>query len=241
MAKLLKLKAELEKLEAQIDEGEFVPGKEGCKQKSPNQIRGDIRKFMAENGMNQTRFLEKIGVNANSFNKFMNGVYKDQWSACQNGTYWAAAKYMACHKLQQKIAELEAPKAPKVSPAAVSAPAATVSGSSSSSMASWLGKRPAEGTDQTNDDIIGKQENQPPKKKSKDEVQQQLNAILAIDVPADGPVYHNCDEIRKMIDTFLITSGINQSAWLTAIDVQSNSLAKFRAMKGKGLFSTYDV
>ena len=145
MAKLLKLKAELEKLESSIDEGEFVPGKEGCKQKSPNQIRSEIRNFMAENGMNQTRFLEKIGVNANSFNKFMNGVYKDQWSACQNGTYWAAAKFMACHKLQQKIAELEAPKAPKVSSAAVSAPAVSASASSgSSSMASWLGKRPGD-------------------------------------------------------------------------------------------------
>ena len=32
-----------------------------------------------------------IGVNANSYGKFMHGKYKDPWSATQNGTYAAAA------------------------------------------------------------------------------------------------------------------------------------------------------
>ena len=38
-------------------------------------------------------FQKIIGVNANSWGKFMHGKYKDPWSATQNGTYWAAAYF----------------------------------------------------------------------------------------------------------------------------------------------------
>lgn len=39
-----------------------------------------------------------IGVNANSYGRFMTGKYKDQWSATQNGTYHAAAEFFAREK-----------------------------------------------------------------------------------------------------------------------------------------------
>ena len=55
------------------------------------------------------------------------------------------------------------------------------------------------------------QENQPPKKKSKEEIQQQIKAILAIDVPADGPIYHNCDEIRFILMMIIFDYFWNQS------------------------------
>jgi hypothetical protein len=32
-------------------------------------------------------------VGGPSYSKFMNGKYKDQWSACQNGTYSSAAYF----------------------------------------------------------------------------------------------------------------------------------------------------
>jgi hypothetical protein len=34
-----------------------------------------------------------LGVNSNSYNKFMNGKYKHQWSAAENQTYDAAARF----------------------------------------------------------------------------------------------------------------------------------------------------
>ena len=38
----------------------------------------------------------------------MKGNYKDAWSALENGTYWAAAKFLARNKLVSQIGELEA-------------------------------------------------------------------------------------------------------------------------------------
>jgi hypothetical protein len=55
----------------------------------------------------QTAWLKEIGVNNNSFGRFMSGSYKDQWAACQNGTYWSAAKFLACEAIQKKIRECE--------------------------------------------------------------------------------------------------------------------------------------
>jgi len=72
----------------------------GSKQKSPNMIRSELQKYIDEckaaGTMTQTRIIEKMGVNNNTFRRFMNPkTYKDQWSATQNGTYWAAAKLLA--------------------------------------------------------------------------------------------------------------------------------------------------
>jgi hypothetical protein len=55
-----------------------------------------------------------------------------------------------------------------------------------------------------------------PKKKSTAEMQAELAAILAVDVPEGGPVYANCDEVRKVINAFLTSSGINQTQWTPA-------------------------
>lgn len=56
-----------------MEEGTWVPTFGPLKkQKSPNQIR----KYIAESGINQTEFLRKINVNANSYGRFMNMKYK---------------------------------------------------------------------------------------------------------------------------------------------------------------------
>jgi DNA transposition AAA+ family ATPase len=65
-------------------------------------MRAEIRKHLAETGKNQTKFQGEIGVSAASYGKFMNGKYKDQWSAVQNGTYEAAGTYLAKYKIQKK-------------------------------------------------------------------------------------------------------------------------------------------
>ena len=48
-----------------------------------------------------------MGVNSNSFRKFMDpGTYKSQWSATQNGTYWAAAKLLAQVAYEKDLAKI---------------------------------------------------------------------------------------------------------------------------------------
>lgn len=60
---------------------------------TPNTLRGQIRKFLAATGCKITAFQKIIGVNSNSYNKYMNGKYKDQWSATANSTYSSAAYF----------------------------------------------------------------------------------------------------------------------------------------------------
>ena len=62
---------------------------------TPARLRSKITKLLASTDIKITEFQKMIGVNANSYGKFMqtgtNSKYKDPWSATQNGTYHAAA------------------------------------------------------------------------------------------------------------------------------------------------------
>jgi hypothetical protein len=60
---------------------------------TPNRLRGQINKLLQNTDLKIGEFQRMLGVNANSYGKFMTGKYKDQWSATQNGTYWAAAYF----------------------------------------------------------------------------------------------------------------------------------------------------
>lgn len=58
-------------------------------------IRGELQRHMDKNDMTQAAMIRLLSVNNNSFRKFMNpGTYKNMWSATENGTYWAAAKFL---------------------------------------------------------------------------------------------------------------------------------------------------
>ena len=210
-----RLEEELESLLCKIEGGEFVPCSSSGKQISPNSMRAEIRKHLAETGKNQTKFQSEIGVSAASYGKFMNGKYKDQWSAVQNGTYEAAGTYLAKYKIQKKIEDLTSKKA--------EANTKKVNSSDNSSKNTST-KRPAEAAGD---------ENAPPTKKSKNDMDNQLAAINAV-VVGETPVYANCDEMRQMINKYLISSGVNQTRWLKSIGVGANSLGAFRKMKGKG-------
>ena len=98
--------------DAQCDDADWVPTTAGGKQISPNRLRGQITRYIAASvpkGGKTAWVHSELGVNGNSFNKFMKGAYKDQWSACQNGTYWAAARFFA----RQKVAAKSNPAAAK--------------------------------------------------------------------------------------------------------------------------------
>lgn len=60
---------------------------------TPARLRSQINKLLQDTNIKITEFQKIIGVNANSYGKFMHGKYKDAWSATQNGTYWSAAYF----------------------------------------------------------------------------------------------------------------------------------------------------
>ena len=87
------------------EEDGFIPRTASGKQKSPNQIRGELQCYIDSSNETQTAIIEELGVNSNSFRKFMNPkTYKNQWSALQNGTYWAAGRFLARKAHEAKTA-----------------------------------------------------------------------------------------------------------------------------------------
>lgn len=87
------------------DEPDFVPRTSSGKQKSPNMIRSELQKYIDSSTETQTAIIDRMGVNSNSFRRFMNPkTYKNQWSATDNGTYWAAARLLAQANYEKKQA-----------------------------------------------------------------------------------------------------------------------------------------
>jgi len=73
----------------------WVPRTKSGKQRTPNMIRNELQKYIDASTETQTAIVAKMGVHSNSFRNFMDpGSYKNQWSALQNGTYWAAAQLL---------------------------------------------------------------------------------------------------------------------------------------------------
>lgn len=62
----------------------FVPRTASGKQKSPNQIRGELQRYIDDSGQTKTAVMNQLGVSPPSFYKFMDPKsYKNQWSATQ--------------------------------------------------------------------------------------------------------------------------------------------------------------
>lgn len=89
------------------EEEYWVPMTATGKQKTPNQIRNEIQRYIDEcnaNGtLNQTQIVRKMGLNYSSFSKFMNPKsYKNQWLATKNMTYLAGAKFLEEVKMEKE-------------------------------------------------------------------------------------------------------------------------------------------
>lgn len=85
------------------EEDGWVPTMTNGKQKTPNRIRGELQRYIDESSETQTAIINRMRVNGNTFRRFMNSkTYKDQWSAVQNGTYWAAARLLEQERMQKK-------------------------------------------------------------------------------------------------------------------------------------------
>ena len=309
MARLEKLQKQLAELNELIEGGEgYIPRTASGKQRSPNQIRSEIRAYLQESQVPKTKFFKELGVNSKTHSTFMAGAYKDQWSAVQNGTYFAAAQFLDVYKLEKQIAEIIGNKESKAALKAnksvlgkrkvdtMSSPtptAATVDTEDDdedfdgydeevvynddkvmhdddddddeeeedddedyiarpSTIATTTTSKPATASGALKaliQNLTGsagpstttvkapkaKATSTTPGKQAKAAFQQELATITAVDVPENCPVYANCDEVRRMIEAYLISPGVNQSAWLKAIgNVNNKSLTSFRKMKGKG-------
>ena len=220
---LLKLQEELENFDNN-QENDENDGEKREKLISPNTLRSNIRKYLSESGSTQSKLISELGVNSNSYNKFMNGVYKDQWSALQNGTYYKAKTFLERYKIQKKINDLTQKM-----------------NASKENVEPINGKRSHDGSimnffpSTSSSSTSTAPSMNPPLKKNKSQIISELTNITEVPIDEDCPVYANCDEMRKVIDKFLMTSGVNQTLWLNAIGgAQANSLNSFRNMNGKG-------
>ena len=83
--------------------GGWFPRTKSGKQRTPNQIRNELQKYIDTSNKTQSEVMSQLGVNSGSFYKFMNpGNYKNQWNATQNGTYWAAARFLEKERKRPK-------------------------------------------------------------------------------------------------------------------------------------------
>jgi len=73
-------------------------------------------------------------------------------------------------------------------------------------------------------------------KETKEKKQEELKVLLAkvakVDLPDDLAIYDDCDEVRSKLLIFLAESGMNQSALLSLLNINSNSWGKFMKYKG---------
>eukprot|EP00574_Skeletonema_japonicum_P014646 CAMPEP_0201714752 /NCGR_PEP_ID=MMETSP0593-20130828/1091_1 /ASSEMBLY_ACC=CAM_ASM_000672 /TAXON_ID=267983 /ORGANISM="Skeletonema japonicum, Strain CCMP2506" /LENGTH=556 /DNA_ID=CAMNT_0048204055 /DNA_START=48 /DNA_END=1718 /DNA_ORIENTATION=- len=204
--------AEDEDDKAWEEEG-WVPRTKGGKQKSPNVIRGELQRYIdkckANRTSTQTAIIEKMGVNNNTYRRFMNPkTYKDQWSALQNGTYWAAAKLLE----EVKYTEENAKKKSSSAGGSAKRKAAATTSSSTTCAATAA---PAS------------------KKSKKDQAIELVNRINAVeDVSYDCAIYDSCPVVVAKIKEFLNRDGVTKALLLKAFgDINSNSLGRFLSGK----------
>jgi hypothetical protein len=155
--------------------------------------------------MTQSQIMEKMGVNGNSFYKFMNPKsYKDQWSATQNGTYWAAAKLLEQVKYDKERAK---------------------------QLAKLSGKRKSDDIDNITAAPAAAKKS---KSQVQLEALQLIQRIHNIEGVPNTPVYDSCPQLVKKMKSFLERPGMTKSNLCLALgSINGNSLNTFLAGKGQ--------
>ena len=164
----------------------------------------------------------RLSLSYSSFSKFMNPkTYKNQWSACQNRTYWSAARFLEQYKHEQKISKKTA--------------AAAAAGSSNK-------KRMSNSNDENNangsDAAAGPAAAKKSKAEAKKEIETYMEHIMATTLPhgTDGPacsrVYDGCPETVKKIKDFYKRDGVTKASSCRAIgNINTNSMNHFLMKK----------
>ena len=220
----------------------WIPRTPSGQQKSPDMIRNELRQYIAEckrtNTSTQTAIIQIMGVNNNSFRKFMNpDTYKDPWSAVQNSTYWAGAKLL--EKVNAEIRRAGATGVVDDSKKRMFA------GSTAGVRTNATKKRKGNTQSSTNITSVAATATafttstaKPAKKtkaQAKLEIQNLIQRVNAIpDVSYQNGVYDSCPEIVTKIKNFLKRDGATKAILLTALgNINSNSMNRFLAGKGQ--------
>ena len=168
------------------------------------------------------RIIEQMGVNNNSFRRFMNpATYKDKWSAVDNGTYWAAAKLLARLAHEKEVAKQSSSGKRKATTTTKAADGTTATATTETA---------------TKKAKTSGEESQAPRKKSsadlKLEALQLIDRINAVGGVPENIVYDTCPQVVAKIKEFLQRDGMTKANLLAALgDLNSNSLNKFLSGK----------
>lgn len=171
------------------------------------------------------RIIEQMGVNNNSFRRFMNpATYKDKWSAVDNGTYWAAAKLLARLAHEREVAKQSSSSGKRKATTTTTTKAAD--GTAATATTEKATKKAKTSGD----------ESQAPRKKSSAdlrlEAMQLIDRINAVGGVPENIVYDTCPQVVAKIKEFLQRDGMTKANLLAALgDLNSNSLNRFLSGK----------
>ncbi|OQS03634.1 hypothetical protein THRCLA_04048 [Thraustotheca clavata] len=183
---------------------------------SCNSIRMKVKKFLAMKTMTQTALLKQIGVNSNSFGRFMK--LKGPYGGCDNSSYSGLLHFFYQLEKKEKKEKEEAKMAKKA------APKRKVKDTGSDSDDQPIAPKKAKSQSKENQS----NENQPPVKKGPE----RLAEIEAIQLPPDLLVYDDCDVVRDHIIVYLARKECTQVALAENFQCSVASIRKFLAMKG---------
>jgi len=107
------LAAIIEEAQRLMDENEDE-GMRANQNESCNRIRGKIRKFLADELITQSAFLKFLGVNSNSYRRFMG--FKKKWQGSGNGTFWSGLRFFRVLTEAKKNVKKKNKKAGKKAP-----------------------------------------------------------------------------------------------------------------------------
>jgi hypothetical protein len=178
-------------------------------------MRKRIKTFLATKEMTQTAFLRDIGCNANSLGRFLK--LKGAHNGYQNGIYWGAQRFFKTREKQAKKAKATAKSAPR-KPAV---------------------KRKASSDDDDDDDDDSSDDAGERKKRAKKapagkraDVAQLFASIADVSIDDDGPVFDDCDAVRKKALELIASTGASAAAFARAIGVSAAVWNKFVVKSG---------
>ena len=190
-----------------LDSSDWVPTTRTGRQKTPKEIRSALQTYLNTSGRSQKSVMSEIGVGQGSFRKFMFGSYKNQWSAVQNETYWAAAQFL--EKMKDADKENKAVIAKRK--ASTSDNTASTSGSA---------------TKKTKTKAVSS---------SRAEGDQLLKDFMATPgVAQDDPVFDKCPQVvKKLQEFFQDHPDVTKASFrrIALLGSASNALSKFMASK----------
>lgn len=183
---------------------------------SCNQIRGKLRKYIENGGAKTTEMQRELGVNSNSWGRFMR--YTGSMQGCDGGVYEAATRFFL-------DMERRGEKMPKAKPAAgkENAPPA---GSAAAAIADAAGKPASK----------GKAKAPKPTTATAD-----VSGVTLDGEDTDSvPVHDSCDAVRKKIEAHLKLPGVTRASFLRdlgaqfhdKVNIQSKQLNDFLAKRG---------